>query len=557
MAISCNRAIGWLVMASLVALPVQARDRPGKQPDWASLAPAALRERGIAALQEGRSAHAIAALSELAARQPRDGEGQTLLALAYHQAGTERGEALDMALAGYDLATRIEPGQFWPLALAGRVSFDQGKYAEALDFFARAMVLKPGDPRVVGAVAASAYMSGDVGLARIAADRAVAMPRGAIDLRLLRIAAFAAAAGNDVMAARAYATRLSSIDPDGAASVEARIEQIAQTAAVDQLSAEPARSVADAAMPLPAIPNQITLDVAIVLSQNTQRQHSGLNLLDGLSLQYGLNRQSSRTISDTGGTRGNSYQRVLTSTIGLPQLNYNLNIFNRGGQQYSVVARPQLTAYRGEQSEFFIGRSIKVAVNGIQSGSLEQIDVGVELKVTPVEITETGTRVRIEAVRSFVTADPAGTFAEALTTFRQKVLATAEIRFGETLLLSGLNETVEDSTFSKTPVLGDIPLVGNLFSERNKTTRRDSVMVLVTPARPIALPGRAWARSEHVARLTDLWTRVIDPASSATPTLKNLNALPVFTRMTRSDVAMPFPGARDATAELLADRAPN
>ncbi|MEP9400555.1 tetratricopeptide repeat protein [Sphingomonas silueang] len=524
------------------ATPALARK---KDADPAVLSSDVLRDRGAAMLIARQGDRALPMLSELVARQPRDGAAQTLLALAWHQAGASRGDAIDLALAGYDLAARADPGGSWPAALSGRATFDQGRYAEASEHFARAVALRPDDARLLGSLGAAAYMAGDAMLAGIASARAVAVDGGR-NPDLLRLAALAAAAGGDGGTARRYATRLEVVAPVLAAATHARIAQIEQTAAIDRpvpLDAPPQG---------PGSTDQVSVDVAIVLSQNTRRERSGINLLDGLSLQYGLGRNSTRTVRDDGGSGGaNDYQRVLTSAITVPQLNYNLNLFSRGGQYYSVVARPQLTAYRGEPSEFFVGRSLKVAVNGIQSGSLEQIDIGVELKVTPVEITATGTRVKIEASRSFVTADPAGSFAEALTTFRQKVAATAEIRFGETLLLSGLNETVDDMTFSKTPVLGDLPVVGNLFHERGKTQRRDAVIVLVTPSRPTGLAGRPFARGEHAARLTRLWTQVVDPMSDAAATAMRLSQMRMFSRMTRGDVTLAFPDAATAAGEML------
>jgi Flp pilus assembly secretin CpaC len=228
-------------------------------------------------------------------------------------------------------------------------------------------------------------------------------------------------------------------------------------------------------------------------------------------------------------------------------------MFNRGGQFYQVVARPSLTAYRGEMSEFFVGRTLKVAVNGVNSSQLEQIDIGIELKVTPIEITADGARVRIETGRSFLTADSAGTFNEALTTFRQRVAATAEIRFGETLVLSGLSESVDDATFSKTPVLGDIPIAGSLFNERAKSSRRDSVLILVTPARPAALPGRPWARAEAVERLVKLWTQVIDPSSNGVDAAARLARMHLFTRMAPGDSPLAWPDPGKISERMLGD----
>ncbi|MCP5396016.1 MAG: secretion protein [Sphingomonadaceae bacterium] len=537
-------------LLSFGATTAEARKRSEPVADLATVADPLLVAQGRDALARGDGVAAVPLLAEAVARQPRNGSNQSLLALAWHLRGGTDPQAMDMALAGYDLARRMEPGQYWPSAMLGRIAFDQGKYELATEHFARAALLRPSDARAIAALAAAAYMAGDAGLASLAADRAATLDPA--NIGALRIAAYSAAAMGDAERANAGLAALTAADPDSAANDRSRVAQLLQTDALDQ----PTGFDEGSAGFDPVAPDQISLDVAIVLAQNTRREHTGINLLDGLSLQYGFNRQATRTIQrDSFGGSSNGYQRVLTASISVPQLNYNLNLFNRGGQYYSVVARPQLTAYRGEESQFFVGRTMKVAVGGVNFSSLEQIDVGIDMKVTPIEITPDGTRVRIEVGRSFVTADPAGSFAEALTTFRQNVAATAEIRFGETLVLSGLTETVDDKTFSKTPVLGDIPLVGNLFSETNLTQRRDAVLVLVTPSRPTALPGRPFLRSEQASQIGRLWTDVIDPMSNAEETRRRLDHVPIFSRMTRRDVAMAMPDAREAAPEILAELA--
>ncbi|MEO9132831.1 MAG: hypothetical protein ABI240_16725 [Sphingomonas sp.] len=535
-----------LLAALIVALPIApAGARKPKDPlgELSALTITALQERGAQALRGGDAGSAVSAFAEIASRQPRDAGSQALLGLSYHMAAGDRPEAMEMALAGYDLAIRAEPGQFWPSAMAGRAAFESGRYADALSHFARALLLRPNDARLVSAVATSAYMSGDAGLASVAAERALVLSEHP-DAAMLKIAALATAAAGDAVAARRHVAALAAAYPEDAASTARRVGEIIQTAPLDT----PIADATGEAQPLEIAPDQISVDVAIILSQNTARERTGLNLLDGLRLQYGTGRTATRTSDGAG---ADSYQRVITGSITLPQLNYNLNIFNRGGQMYSVVARPQLTAYKGEQSEFFIGRTLKVAVNGVNSSSLEQIDIGIEMKVTPIEITASGTRVRIETGRSFLTSDPAGSFNESLTTFRQKVVATAEIKFGETLLLSGLNESVDDRTYSKTPLLGELPVIGNAFNERNKVQRRDAVMVLVTPSRTTALPGRAWARAESVDRLAKFWTQIVDPLTNAAASQERLRHMRLFSRMVKGDVAVPFSNPNRAAGEML------
>jgi tetratricopeptide (TPR) repeat protein len=501
----------------------------------------ALEAQGAEALRADRPRDAVSAFSELTARNPRDSRLQTLLALSYQRAGGSDPEATELALAGYDLALRAEPGNFWAAALAGRAAFDRGNYEEASRRFAQAVLADPRNPEALLALGTAAYRNGDVDLAAACAARAAEL----FDLpgdraRALRLAALAESGAGDAPRSRTLLDALTAIDPDAGRSAGARSAQLVQSAPIDA-------APAGVAQPLEA-PSQISVDVTIVLAQNTARERIGMNLLDGLRLQYGYNRQTTRR--DDHVSPG-TYERVITEGIGVPQLSYNLNLFNRGGQFYQVVARPSLTAFRGETSEFFVGRTLKVAVGGVNLGQLEQIDIGIEMKVTPVEITADGTRVRIETGRSFLTSDAAGTFEEALTTFRQKVSATAEIRFGETLVLSGLSESVDDSTFSKTPVIGDVPVVGSLFNERQKASRRDAVLILVTPSRPAALPGRPWARSEAVERLTRLWTEIIDPSSNGVDTAARLRRMRMFTRMSPGDSPLAWPDPGKISSQLL------
>jgi tetratricopeptide (TPR) repeat protein len=497
---------------------------------------------GAQALREGRGQAAIAALSPLAAQQPRDSAGQAMLALAYQQAGDP--ENLELALAGYDLALKAEPGQFWAAAMAGRAAFDRGRYREAADRFAQAVMSRPGDGRALLALARASWMAGDAGMAAAAAGRSAELaPEGPERVAALRLAAMANAAVGEGGEARLQLASLQSVDPVGAGETQRRMAMLERTAAVD-----PAAGPQDGFAPADP-PNQISVDVAIVLAQNTHRDTIGMNLLDGLRLQYGV----TSTDTSTHQPGPDSFQRVITEAIGIPQLTYSLNLFNRGGQYYQVVARPTLTAYRGEISEFFVGRTIKTAVGGVNVAQLEQIDIGIEMKVTPVEITAEGARVRIETSRSFLSNDPAGSFTEALTTFRQRVAATAEIRFGQTLVLSGLSESVDDATFSRVPVLGKAPLVGSLFNERQKTSRRDSVLILVTPSLTTSLPGRAWNRPAAVARLADLWTRIVDPSTGGADVAQRLGRARLFSRMAPGDSPLSWPDAKRDAGEMLGD----
>ncbi len=55
------------------------------------------------------------------------------------------------------------------------------------------------------------------------------------------------------------------------------------------------------------------------------------------------------------------------------------------------------------------------------------------------------------------------------------------LRDGQTLILSGIISESDQSTTSKVPLLGDIPLLGALFRSQTDTSQRTEVIVLLTP----------------------------------------------------------------------------
>ena len=122
-----------------------------------------------------------------------------------------------------------------------------------------------------------------------------------------------------------------------------------------------------------------------------------------------------------------------------------------------MTARPSLTAFVGQPSSFFVGEQLVVQTSGVNTAQLERIDVGVRLSVTPSQVRPDGAQFRLEADRSFFSDVPGGTFREQLSIFKQSVSATADVRYGETLVLSGLQEQVFDHQDSKVPGIGDVP----------------------------------------------------------------------------------------------------
>ena len=58
---------------------------------------------------------------------------------------------------------------------------------------------------------------------------------------------------------------------------------------------------------------------------------------------------------------------------------------------------------------------------------------------------------------------------------------TLRVRDSQTLILTGVISDLDSENLVKIPLLGDIPIVGNLFRKSNKTKRKSELIIMVTP----------------------------------------------------------------------------
>ncbi|QTD56133.1 type III secretion system outer membrane ring subunit SctC [Parasphingorhabdus cellanae] len=146
----------------------------------------------------------------------------------------------------------------------------------------------------------------------------------------------------------------------------------------------------------------------------------------------------------------------------------------------SIVSRPQLTTMDNRAALFSNSQEIYVEVEG-RFGRLERIEIGTVLRVTPAIVRE-GDQTRVQLQIDIEDGSPTQSGVNGLPVLkRSRVTSQAIVNQGESVLLGGL--TV-DSTFdfkSKTPVLGDIPLFGNVFKKRRKGSSRIERLFLITP----------------------------------------------------------------------------
>jgi general secretion pathway protein D len=151
-----------------------------------------------------------------------------------------------------------------------------------------------------------------------------------------------------------------------------------------------------------------------------------------------------------------------------------------------ILSEPNVMTLDGRQVAFHSGDKIfyqtviSISTSGTPVYDTREIDTGVILVVTP-QVHPNG-EVTLTMAPSFSTATLRTSGNSELPTISQRTaIASVRVKSGENIIIAGLvNDTVTNDE-SKIPILGDIPLIGQLFRSNTKEHTRDELVISVTP----------------------------------------------------------------------------
>ena len=71
--------------------------------------------------------------------------------------------------------------------------------------------------------------------------------------------------------------------------------------------------------------------------------------------------------------------------------------------------------------------------------------------------------------------------AGAMSIDTKRVKTQVLVENGGTVVIGGIFELTEKDSVAKVPLLGDIPVLGNLFKNRTRSSRKEEILVFITP----------------------------------------------------------------------------
>ncbi|MFH1245193.1 MAG: type II and III secretion system protein family protein [Candidatus Omnitrophota bacterium] len=149
-----------------------------------------------------------------------------------------------------------------------------------------------------------------------------------------------------------------------------------------------------------------------------------------------------------------------------------------------IIAEPNLIAVEGCEASFLAGGEVPIPMNTSDGVSIEWKEYGVRLNFTPTVDDKNSIRMKLAPEVSsldFANGVNLGNFnVPALLTRRTQT--EVELKEGESLIIGGLISQDTSRTSSKVPFLGDVPLLGKLFSSERFQKGESELLVMVTPS---------------------------------------------------------------------------
>lgn len=176
--------------------------------------------------------------------------------------------------------------------------------------------------------------------------------------------------------------------------------------------------------------------------------------------------------------------------INVPSVTINLV---KSSGRATILAQPQLRITEGEKATLHLGDRVPIPVTSFNTSntiggsvvpitSFQYQDIGIKIDVEPrvhhnrevtlkltVEVSQLGDTVQV------------GPGQSAVTIGTRTITSVIRLRSGESSLLAGLIRQDQTTGEQKIPLLGDIPWLGRLFTNKSRQAKTNDLVLTLTP----------------------------------------------------------------------------
>lgn len=267
---------------------------------------------------------------------------------------------------------------------------------------------------------------------------------------------------------------------------------------------------------------EVLLELEVLELRSTRLTELGIKLPNSVSLT---------PLAPTGGgvltvanLRGLGEDRIGVSVGGV-----TVNLRREVGD-FEILANPRVRARNREKARVLIGDKVPIITTttgqtGFVSDTVSYLDVGLKLDIEPTIYANDEVAIRLALEVGSLAGQlrtASGTVAYQIST--RNASTALRLKDGETQLLAGLLSKEDRTSASRVPLVGDVPVLGRLFSSQLDDGSRTELVLAITPRivrnlrQPEPSEAELWVGTEAYTRLRQVGGRVApEPRGTDTP----------------------------------------
>ncbi len=180
----------------------------------------------------------------------------------------------------------------------------------------------------------------------------------------------------------------------------------------------------------------------------------------------------------------------------------------------NLLSTPSIITLDNEEAKIVVGQNVPFRTGSFSTQNagvsnpfttIERQDIGITLKVMPQIHEGNLVKMNIEQEVSSIAPTTSQTSGAAdLVTNKRTIQTKVLAQDGETIVLGGLIQDDVSEVDSKVPLLGDIPVVGTLFSNRSQSSTKKNLLVFLRPTVLRSQDNMGAITQERFGRVYDL-----------------------------------------------------
>ncbi|HEY9190451.1 MAG TPA: type II secretion system secretin GspD [Sulfurovum sp.] len=200
-----------------------------------------------------------------------------------------------------------------------------------------------------------------------------------------------------------------------------------------------------------------------------------------------LNNQTTTLVGETVVT---STERPFQFDSGISEvfaLGAKIDLLKQNGAAH-ILSEPSVLCTNNKEASVQVGQTQSILTQAQQTtqgqgniiNNYSREDIGITLKVKPRLSSNNQVTLEVEAeIEDILPGSSAS--ADRPTTTKRKVTTNAIVNNGETIILGGLIKSAGGKNVTKVPILGEIPILGELFTTNAEVDTKVNVVIYLTP----------------------------------------------------------------------------